>query len=449
VRATNSGGNDAFVAVFDMNSFAPVYSAFLGGVNDDFGYGIAVDPLGNAYIVGQTLSPNFPTLNARQTTFTGTNDAFLARIILTVQPPVISPQPTNQTVGVGSSVTFSVGITNGTPPFFFHWQKDGTNLMDGTTIGGSTISGTTNETLTISDAQTNDIGNYLVVVTNYGGSVTSSVAVLTVIQAPLITVQPLSQTVGVGSTVSFSIGGFAESPYNLQWLKNGTNLTDGTNISGSIISGATNNPLYISNVQTNDNGNYWIIVTNAWGSATSSNAILTVVSFPTIIVPPTNQTVGLGSRVTFAVTAVGISPLSYRWQVNGTDLVNGVRIGGATNFALTITNAQTSDDGGYSVIITNIVGSVTSSPPAVLTVLLSPLFGSIIAAGDANGGFVLSGDGGTNNGTYYVLTTTNLPLPLSNWTRIATNHFDSTGHFIFTNAAQTNAPQEFYLLQMP
>jgi len=48
-----------------------------------------------------------------------------------------------------------------------------------------------------------------------------------------------------------------------------------------------------------------------------------------------------------------------------------------------------------------------------------------------------------------VLTSSNLLVPLSLWTSIATNHFDSTGHFIFTNAAQTNAPQEFYLLQMP
>jgi hypothetical protein len=90
VRATNSGGNDAFVAAFDRNSFAPVYSGFLGGLNDDFGYGIAVDPLGNAYIVGQTLSPNFPTLNARQTTFTGTNDAFLAKILLGLPSPTLT-----------------------------------------------------------------------------------------------------------------------------------------------------------------------------------------------------------------------------------------------------------------------------------------------------------------------------------------------------------------------
>jgi hypothetical protein len=61
----------------------------------------------------------------------------------------------------------------------------------------------------------------------------------------------------------------------------------------------------------------------------------------------------------------------------------------------------------------------------------------------------LSGTGGVTNGTYYVLTSSNLLLPLTNWTSIATDQFDSAGNFIFTNAAQTNAPQLFYLLQLP
>jgi hypothetical protein len=49
----------------------------------------------------------------------------------------------------------------------------------------------------------------------------------------------------------------------------------------------------------------------------------------------------------------------------------------------------------------------------------------------------------------HVLTSSNFLVPLSLWTSIATNHFDGTGHFIFTNAAQTNAAQQFYLLQLP
>ena len=89
IRAYNSGSNDVFVTAFNANASALLYSAYLGGTNDDFGYGIAVDPAGNAYIVGQTASANFPTTNALRTTLTSTNDAFLAKILMT--PP---PQPT-------------------------------------------------------------------------------------------------------------------------------------------------------------------------------------------------------------------------------------------------------------------------------------------------------------------------------------------------------------------
>ena len=90
LRATNSGGNDVFVIAFSNNFSGVLYSAYLGGASDDFGYGIALDPAGNVFIVGQTLSTNFPTVNARQTTRNGTNDAFLAKIVLTVPPPEIN-----------------------------------------------------------------------------------------------------------------------------------------------------------------------------------------------------------------------------------------------------------------------------------------------------------------------------------------------------------------------
>ena len=88
LRATNSGGNDAFVIAFYADASGLIYSAYLGGLSDDFGYGIALDPADNAYIVGQTTSTNFPTLDARQTTLNGTNDAFLAKILL--QQPTLT-----------------------------------------------------------------------------------------------------------------------------------------------------------------------------------------------------------------------------------------------------------------------------------------------------------------------------------------------------------------------
>ncbi|MGP8020225.1 MAG: immunoglobulin domain-containing protein [Limisphaerales bacterium] len=160
---------------------------------------------------------------------------------------------------------------------------------------------------------------------------------------------------------------------------------------------------------------------------------------------PTNQTVAQNSTVTFVVNAVGTEPLSYQWQANGVNLLNGGRISGATNSTLTVSGVLTGDAKSYSVIVTNNIGSVTSSPPAVLMVLTSPLFSSI--ATDTNGNFVLSGIGNVSGNTYYVLASTNLATPLAEWTPIATNYFGSQGQFIFTNIPPTNTPQQFYILQ--
>jgi hypothetical protein len=61
----------------------------------------------------------------------------------------------------------------------------------------------------------------------------------------------------------------------------------------------------------------------------------------------------------------------------------------------------------------------------------------------------LVGTGGVTNGTYYVLTSTNISAPLTNWTRLLTNQFDASGNFNFTNSISPDAPQDFYLLQLP
>jgi hypothetical protein len=81
LSATNSGGNDVFVTAINADASAFLYSAYLGGSADDFGYGIAVDPAGNAYVVGQTSSTDFPVVGALQPGFAGGSaDAFVAKI---------------------------------------------------------------------------------------------------------------------------------------------------------------------------------------------------------------------------------------------------------------------------------------------------------------------------------------------------------------------------------
>jgi uncharacterized lipoprotein YddW (UPF0748 family) len=86
---------------------------------------------------------------------------------------------------------------------------------------------------------------------------------------------------------------------------------------------------------------------------------------PLITTQPQSQTVNVGQNATFTVVATGTAPLAYQWRFNGTNLV------GATATSYTRTNAQPADAGSYSVIVTNVAGSVTSSN-ALLTVI-SPM----------------------------------------------------------------------------
>ncbi|MHB8626219.1 MAG: SBBP repeat-containing protein [Aggregatilineales bacterium] len=74
------GAHDVFVSKLNPTGTALVYSTYLGGKGDDFGYAIAVDAAGNAYITGNT-SGSFPTTTgALQTKFGGANDAYVAEL---------------------------------------------------------------------------------------------------------------------------------------------------------------------------------------------------------------------------------------------------------------------------------------------------------------------------------------------------------------------------------
>src|SRR6266699_2591575 len=81
-QIANAGSNDAFVTTLNPAGSAPlVFSTYLGGSRDDYGFGIAVDAAGNAYVTGQTFSTNFPTTPlAFQSANAGSADAFVTKI---------------------------------------------------------------------------------------------------------------------------------------------------------------------------------------------------------------------------------------------------------------------------------------------------------------------------------------------------------------------------------
>jgi hypothetical protein len=114
-------------------------------------------------------------------------------------------------------------------------------------------------------------------------------------------------------------------------------------------------------VHFSDAGNYSVMITNAFGSVTSSVAKLIVGVAPTISSQPQSVNTNAGSTVIFSVGASGNPAPNYQWRLNGNPIT------GATGSSYTRTNVQPIDSGDYSAIVTNVAGSMLSSN-ATLTV---------------------------------------------------------------------------------
>src|SRR5579884_3637283 len=187
-----------------------------------------------------------------------------------INPPAFTSQPTNQPVLDGGTAIFSVTVTGGTP-LSFRWRANGTNIID-----GGNVSGSTSNTLVITNATSINVGSYAVVVTNAAGSATSSNALLTIVpSAPVITAQPTDIMQIVGFPASFSVAAIGSKPFSYQWAFNTTNIP-----------GATNATLTLTNIQFSEAGNYAVMVSNSLGSTLSSNAALTVLPAPPCATPP-------------------------------------------------------------------------------------------------------------------------------------------------------------------
>jgi hypothetical protein len=181
------------------------------------------------------------------------------RLCIPAPPPPIRPSiltpPMSLTVTQGQTAVFDV-VADGTAPLSFQWCFN-TNTV---------LSGQTATHLSIANAQVTNAGAYSVRISNSGGSVTSVVATLTVLQPPAITTPPQSQTVLVSNNVMFSVVASGTAPLSYQWFFN-TNAP---------IPEATNATHSIPGVSTNDAGAYSVLVSNDYGSTNSVPALLTV-----------------------------------------------------------------------------------------------------------------------------------------------------------------------------
>ena len=168
--------------------------------------------------------------------------------------------------------------------------------------------------------------------------------------------QPVSQTVGVGSNFTVSVSATGNPAPAYQWNKDGADLP-----------GATASSYTVTGAQTNDAGGYSVVLTNIFGVATSSVANISLLFYPpTITAQPVGQTLLVGSNFTLTVTATGTAPLAYQWLKDGNNL------SGATGTGYSVTGAQTNDTGAYTVVVKNVVG-ISTSAVAVVNVGYAPV----------------------------------------------------------------------------
>ena len=156
-------------------------------------------------------------------------------------------------------------------------------------------------------------GDYQVIATSPFGSVTSIVATLTLLFPPSITVQPANQYVFAGSNAEFTVAAAGTPTLAYAWERD-----------GAPIAGATNSSYTVNSVQSSDSGSqFTCVLVNAYGSVTSTVAILTVGLPPSIATQPASQSVLAGNTATLSVAPSGGGPYTYQWQLDGTNVLGG------------------------------------------------------------------------------------------------------------------------------
>jgi hypothetical protein len=175
---------------------------------------------------------------------------------------------------------------------------------------------------------------------------------------PAISTQPSGQSLLVGQSFQLNVIASGSSPLSYQWLK-----------SGAVIAGATASSYSVASASTADTGAYTVTISNAFGSATSSTATVTVTTpplqAPVFTQQPASIAKTVGSSHSFSVSVTGYPAPSLQW------LKNGVRLSGQNSATLTFASITAGDAATYTCEATNASGAI-GSQPAVLSVGLAP-----------------------------------------------------------------------------
>ena len=357
-KPTNFGATDNFVAPGpgSLTQATPTLATFTGNPNGDWKLYVVDDVSGNYGFIGNwnivfdtptpvTFSPvaglftdaaaTVPytgtpvigsiyskptvasTIYTATATVAGCTGTANATVVLN-QLPAITAQPTaTQTACPGTNVVLTVTATGS--GLTYQWRKGGVNLVNGVQASGSSVSGATTNTLTLSAVVAPDAGNYDVVIAGTCiPGVTSAVGAVIIASAPTITTQPANAPTCAGGTATFTVvAAGTPTPTLFQWQVSTTAVPAFTNIVGG--NTAT---LAIPNVTAAMDGNkYRVIITNTCGQSVTSNgaATLTVTATtpPTITALPATICLSdapialVGSPVGGSFSGIGVSGFNF------------------------------------------------------------------------------------------------------------------------------------------
>ncbi len=329
-------------------------------------------------------------------------------IAFTLNPNVsaldICSDPQNDLIaGVGSPGYMDVRATGAPQQYQWYFSTNPATL-------GTAVAGATNRTLDFWNTQTNQLGNYRVVISNatLATSVTSSSALLDTEMG--FSTEPAGQQVSPDGPATFTAAVTNGLPaYHYQWTLNGVNIP-----------GATASSYTVGSAQSSNAGDYEIVVTDAVGqSVTSSPALLYINGTPQIVtdIQPTSLTLPVGNMATFTVSASGAT--SYQWLFNNSPIVNNYRASGAQTPTLTINNCQVTDSGVYQLELSNSVGySYSSSASLAVTLITFNNGGGWSANGNAivaNGALELTEGPLSQNSTFWLDEQVNVQAFRASW----------------------------------
>ena len=277
------------------------------------------------------LGPGNYTFTATARDTAGGVNTASSSITVSGQQPTITTGPRSQTANVGEDVTFTVQAT-GSPPLSYEWS-----------FGANPIAAPTSASLLLTNVSTNASGTYTVRVSNSFGSASAS-ATLNVTNPPSGTppafnTHPQSQTVNAGTNVTFTADATGSGPLFRQWFFN-----------NAPILGATNESVNLTNVTSADEGEYFMVASNAFGVTSSVHATLTIIACDFTLSKSSASFPPEGGTDSVIVTA----PSGCDWSVVNTNFWIFANVGPGVVTITVVSNATRIARSGVLIIAGNL-----------------------------------------------------------------------------------------------